>query len=357
VGEILNSRERIRLALELKIPDRVPLVEYSYWPSTIERWHAEGLPEDADPVKYLGMDSFLFVSYDDCLGLEMRTLCETGEKVARVDSDGATFVYWKNSYAPPQPLDFLIKTEEDWYHYKHCLIPGEDRLGKDFVKNYKKLRETDGFICLSQREPCWKVLAAMMGLEKGLLYMFRNPQLVYDMMETYADLLLGMYDIIAGKGVEIDGVYLRGDLAYKKGMLFSPELYDRLLYPHHKRITNFFRSKGIPVIHHIDGDVRQYIPLIIKSGFNAIEPLESRANNDVRELKERWGTKIAFMGNISVEALSGTKLQIEEEIRSKVVKAKEGGGYIFTTDGSVPPIISWSNYCYAVKIAKEVGQY
>lgn len=353
----MNSRERIRLALELKPHDRVPLVEYDYWPSIIERWHAEGLPWGADPVKYLGMDSFLFTSYDDCLGLEARTLSETGEKAVRVDSDGATFIHWKNSYAPPQPLDFLIKKEEDWYRHKHRLMPEENRLGEGFVENYRKLREADGFLCLSQREPCWKVLAAMMGLKNGLAHMFRSPQLVYDMIGTYADLLLGMYEIIADKGVEIDGVYLRGDLAYKNGMLFSPEFYDRLLYPHHRRITDFFRSRGIPVIHHIDGDVHQYIPLIIKSGFSAIEPLESRAGNDVRELEEKWGTKIAFMGNISVEALSGTKQQIEEEVRSKVMKAKEGGGYIFTTDGSVPPTISWENYCYAVKIAREAGQY
>jgi uroporphyrinogen decarboxylase len=103
--------------------------------------------------------------------------------------------------------------------------------------------------------------------------------------------------------------------------------------------------------------VRQYIPLIIESGFSAIEPLECRANNDIRELKEKWGKKIAFIGNISVEALSGTKKQIEDEVVSKVMKAKEGGGYIFHSDHSVPPTVSWKNYCYAIKVAKEVGKY
>ena len=150
---------------------------------------------------------------------------------------------------------------------------------------------------------------------------------------------------------------MRGDLAYKDGMLFSPELYDRLLYPHHKRIAGYFRSKGMQVIQHIDGDVRRYIPLIIKSGFSAIQPLESRANNDVRKLKEKWGKKMCFIGNISVEALSGSKKQIEEEVRSKVLKAKEGGGYISHSDHSIPPTVSWENYCYAIKIAREAGEY
>jgi len=58
-----------------------------------------------------------------------------------------------------------------------------------------------------------------------------------------------------------------------------------------------------------------------------------------------------------VEALSGSKKLIEEEARSKVSKAKEGGGYIFHSDHSVPPIVSWKNYCYAIKIAREAGQH
>jgi len=353
----MNSRERIRTTLELKVPDKVPLTETGYWPETIERWHKEGLPQNVDPIMYLGMDRFLFISYDSTLGLKEKIIDETKEKIVKTDGDGATFIHWKNRYSPPLPLDFLIKTEEDWFQYKECITPDEKRLEEKFVENYKKLRETDGFLCISEREPCWKVLAAMMGIKTGLMIMLKKPQLVYEMIGTYTYLLLGMYEIITDKGVEIDGIWLRGDLAFKDGMFFSSKLYDSLLYPHHKRIADFFRSKGIPVIHHIDGDVRQYIPLIIKSGFSAIQPLESRANNDVRELKEKWGTKISFIGNISVEALSGSKKQIEEEVRSKVIKAKEGGGYIFHSDHSVPPTVSWENYCYAIKMAREAGQY
>jgi len=55
--------------------------------------------------------------------------------------------------------------------------------------------------------------------------------------------------------------------------------------------------------------------------------------------------------------LSGTKEEIEREVRSKVLTAKEGGGYIFHSDHSIPPTVSWKNYQYAVKIANEYGKY
>ncbi|MCX7917312.1 MAG: hypothetical protein N2589_04210 [bacterium] len=52
----MSSSERIRMVLEGKIPDRVPICKISFWPKTIERWKKEGIPEDIDPIEYLRED-------------------------------------------------------------------------------------------------------------------------------------------------------------------------------------------------------------------------------------------------------------------------------------------------------------
>jgi len=302
------------------------------------------LPENADPLDVLGMDRFLFISYDDTFGFRERVLEETDETITVADRNGALSRLWKKrSDRSLLPISYLIKTEEDWFSYNKLLEPSEKRLEENFLQEYENLRKRDGFLCLNQREPCWKVLAAIMGLENGLKNMLQKSELIYNMIGTYADLLIEMYKIMVEQNVEIDGVWLRGDLCYKNDMLFSPKVYDRLVYPHHKRIADFFNARKIPVIQHCDGDVRQYIPLIIKAGFKAIQPLEAKANNDIRELKKKWGDKIAFIGNINVIALSGSKKEIEE-VRSKILVAKEGGGYVFHSDHSIPPTVSWENY-------------
>jgi len=57
-----------------------------------------------------------------------------------------------------------------------------------------------------------------------------------------------------------------------------------------------------------------------------------------------------------VRKLSGTKKDVEEEVVSKLEVAKQGGGYIFHSDHSVPPTVSWENYCYAVELVKKHGK-
>jgi uroporphyrinogen decarboxylase len=78
---------------------------------------------------------------------------------------------------------------------------------------------------------------------------------------------------------------------------------------------------------------------------------------DVRKLKAEFGNAITFYGNIDVRKLSGTRADIEEEISSKVPVAMKDGGYIFHSDHSVPPTVSWENYCYAIELLDRYGKY
>ncbi|MDO8587540.1 MAG: hypothetical protein Q7T82_10930 [Armatimonadota bacterium] len=48
---------------------------------------------------------------------------------------------------------------------------------------------------------------------------------------------------------------------------------------------------------------------------------------------------------------------MEEEIRSKLAVAMRGGGYIFHSDHSVPPTVSFENYRYAMELVDEYGRY
>ncbi|MBC8234158.1 hypothetical protein H8E77_31815, partial [bacterium] len=70
-----------------------------------------------------------------------------------------------------------------------------------------------------------------------------------------------------------------------------------------------------------------------------------------------YGDKLVLFGNIDVRKLAKTKEEIEEEISSKIPIAKEGGGYIYHSDHSVPDDISFSNYKFAIELVRKYGSY
>jgi len=51
------------------------------------------------------------------------------------------------------------------------------------------------------------------------------------------------------------------------------------------------------------------------------------------------------------------KEAIEAEMRRVIPKLKEHGGYIFSSDHSVPSSVSLENFRYIIELAKELGKY
>ena len=79
---------------------------------------------------------------------------------------------------------------------------------------------------------------------------------------------------------------------------------------------------------------------------------------DVRELKKEFGSKIAFMGGIDHQLMAASDPHlIEEEIKSKFAVAKEGGGYIYHSDHSIPHMVSFQQFQHVMELVEKHGKY
>ena len=154
-----------------------------------------------------------------------------------------------------------------------------------------------------------------------------------------------------------DGAFFADDLGYRTSSLISPRLYRELVFPHHKRLCDYFMNHDLKTFLHTDGDISGLIPHFIDAGFAGLHPLEAKAGLDIRELKPLYGDKLVFFGNIDVTKLNGSKQAIEEEVLGKLDIAKENGVYIYHSDHSVPHDISFENYAYLIELLLEHGRY
>jgi uroporphyrinogen decarboxylase len=99
------------------------------------------------------------------------------------------------------------------------------------------------------------------------------------------------------------------------------------------------------------------LPDLIECGLNVLQPLQVQAGMDVRELKPRFGRDLTFWGNISVVKMAGDAAQCEAEIREKIECAKQGGGYIYHSDHSVPPEVDFRRYQWVMELVERYGRY
>jgi len=97
---------------------------------------------------------------------------------------------------------------------------------------------------------------------------------------------------------------------------------------------------------------------IIGCHVDAIHPIEPKAM-DIAKVKERWGHKLALIGNIDLgyTLTLGSVKDVVKEVKEKIGKIAPGGGYAVGTSNTVTYYIKLENYHAMINITKKFGRY
>jgi len=355
----MTSKERVRIVLEHGIPDRVPIHD-GYWDETLERWKREGMPEEATVSREAAWEYFdtdiRLISVDSSFQFPETVLEEDQRYVIRRTKDGMVEKRIKGKTSTPGLISFAVSNKADWDRLKHRLQSTENRLPAnlyDVLGSYERLQK---FVAVAVHDP-YEASWSKIGPDNLLMLLKTDPEFVHEVFRTITDLNLMVCEELLASGYSIDGAWIWGDIAYTRGLLFSPETYKALLYPYHRRLIGFFRQRGLPVVYHTDGNVEQVIPLLIEAGISCLQPLECKAGMDLFKLKAKYGEDLVFMGNVDFEKIAIGDREAVEEIALKVGKGKAGGGYIYHSDHSVPPTIGFDTYLKVLELVREYGRY
>ncbi len=352
----MTSRERFARMFDHREADRIPIID-GPWPATIERWHREGMPEGADYVDYFGLDRVVGIGVDISPRYPARTIEETDEYVIHTSSYGVTMRNWKHAGGVPEFLDFTIKDPESWAEAKARMQPSDDRIAWDHLKtNYPAWREQGAWI----QGHLWfgfdVTHSWTIGTERVLTALVEQPEWMADVFGHFLDVNLALLERVWDAGYTFDCVTWPDDMGYKHSQFFSVRTYRRLLKPLHKRVVDWAHSRGVKVALHSCGDVNPFLPEFVDVGIDCLNPLEVKAGMDPVAIKRMYGDRLVLHGGINA-VLWDDLDAIGAEMRRVIPELKRGGGYIFSSDHSVPSSVSLEGFRYIVNLAKELGSY
>jgi hypothetical protein len=369
----LRKLERLNTALQHREPDRVVISDF-FWGGFTRRWRKElGLPPDANPYYYYDLDWITTVPNMDPWIRPFETLKETPEEVMVKTGFGAIM---HKHFELPMPemraweTDAFEKLEraefDDPRDRRRFYEAGDNQIagvGDGFERNspawvdtVKSLRPD--FPVYGSMIEVSECLTRLIGQQNALLWMGEYPERMGAVINRIGAHYLecAKAEIEAGKGL-LDGFVIWGDVAYKKGMFFSPRYWREYFKPWVAKIAECAHAAGLPVIYHGCGNVKSIFPDYIEMKIDAYNPLEAKAGMDVVELRRQYGHGIGFCGNSDIQVWeSGDRDAIRREVLRKLNAAK-GGGYIFQSDHSVSSAVSGSTYDYIVKLVREFGKY
>jgi len=373
----MNARERFHATMRFEPLDRPLFWEFGYWVPTIRRWYSEGLPTvngipdhrgddetlmgeclgidwrephyDVDVNKALGFDEHMYrvpINNLFCPTFETRVLEDHEKWYTVTDEDGQTVQISKLN-GSRRHLESPVKTRADYERIREeRLQPNLDvRLQEDWPQARERLRRRTFPLMYGGMQGFFNTPRRLLGFERLMFTFHDDPQLVKDVISDTADLLIALYDPVLSD-IGGDCAMISEDMCYKGGCFVSPAMFREFMLPAYRKVTGFYRDHGVEtILVDCDGDVMGLIPLLIEGGVTGLYPFEVAGNCDVLEVRRAF-PRFQILGGIDKKAVASGQAAIDEELTRKVPSLFRSGGYVPFIDHTVPPDVSWADFCY-----------
>lgn len=351
----MSPRDRVLAALRRQPVDRVPYVEHFFHPKIAAEiaGGAEKLTSDPAVLAHLRAGVFDALDISAFDGIEPDI-----SRVAGRDN----VVYWgafgpfegNRSYLLDETTaglgynaDGRLKTRADAARMPFRRIDdGFWDPARQFLRN-KGPYAANAMLWLGI-DPLWH----SMGFEHFSVSCIEDPLLVGELLERITD-----WTAAAARGLSelgFDFIWAADDIGYKTGPMFSPRVYREVLLPHVRKVA---RGITVPWAYHSDGNLLPLLDDMLDLGMNALHPLEP-GSMDLSELKRRYGSRVAFIGNINLDLLStGTPAQVRDEVRRRIGLLGPGYGYLLSSSNSITDYCRPGNVVEMVSALRDYGSY
>ncbi len=363
--------ERLHAALRHEEADRVPAGEF-FWTNFCKRAQARW-GDDFDPYLRFDLDYIVMNPNMDPRIQPFEIVEESGEDVVVRTGFGATIrrrgdlpMPSYEAFSITEPSQMASFALDDPADPRRFFEGGDDQINgvadvlardlpswSDRVDAYAADFPVFGSIC-EPHEYLWRII----GSENTLFWMASDPEPLAAFVDRIGEHLLAMTQaqIEAGRG-RLSGMYVWGDVAYVRGMMFGAPRWREMFKPHVRAIIALCHERDLPVVYHGCGDASEILDDMVEIELDGYNPLEAKAGLDVVKLKERYAGRLAFVGNIDIRVLeSNDPDAIRREVLYKL-QAAQGGGWVFQSDHSVSSDVAPESYELAIHTLREHGDY
>lgn len=338
----MTSEERVMTALRREVPDRVPHFEWLV-DRKVREALCPGCKSHNEFAVQMEHDAVLTGPHFGKEWLdERRWLSEWG------------FVMQETAEEHGVEVEPAIRTMEDLEQYK----PPDPRIPERYYEIEELVYRFRGDMAvIAHLNDVFSIPRYLLGMEKLLLSIVREPELVRGVVDISVDVNLAMAEELVSRGVKI--VYTGDDYAYNEGPLMSPRHFRELFYPGLRRVMGGFKELGLIVIKHTDGNLWSILDMIVDSGIDCLDPIDPLAGMDLAEVKAKYGDRLALKGNVDcAETMTfGTVEDVIEETKEALRKGAPGGGYILSSSNSIHSSVKPENYKAMMDTLREYGRY
>jgi uroporphyrinogen decarboxylase len=326
--EELSSRERVRLALQHQVTDRIPIAMIC---SGLNPPVDSALDQLLRTRCGINLERYLH-DIKDVLPIGPNYIgppLARGEDIWGVRRKAHSFGLGAYDEIVHYPLAGA-KSVEDVLAYRWPDVDWFDYEG--FGRRLDRARDDKDWCLMISNGNIFESAWYMRGFERAFMDFIDQPEMIYAILEQVADFQIRYFrrqlEVAAGR---VDLAFTADDIGGQNGLLMSLSTWEKFIQPFHARLNQTIHEFGVKVIYHTDGAVMKAVPGLINMGIDILQALQFSAKGmDPVALKAMFGDQLCFEGGVSVQTTLpfGTVDEVIEETRSRIKVLGKGGGYI-----------------------------
>lgn len=289
-----------------------------------------------------------------CLsGIQPSFIEETDHHLITRDEMGRTMRMMKGVATLPLPMDYPVRSMDDWRRIKHWYLFSEARLADGWEQTAQGHLAAGRVLTVSIPggfdEP-----RQLMGEEALCLAYYDQPELIHDMLETIGAMAFQVLERVS-RTVPVDMLTVHEDMAGKTGPLIGPAQVTAFIAPYYRKVWDLLAARGARLFDQdSDGDMRRIIPAFLDAGVNCMHPIEPASAMDIVALRAEYGSRLAFYGGIDKHVLRGSREEIVAELEYKIPPLVASGGCVLGLDHRIPNGTPLENYRFYIQKTWEI---
>ncbi|MDH7570847.1 MAG: uroporphyrinogen decarboxylase family protein, partial [Armatimonadota bacterium] len=235
-------------------------------------------------------------------GQPPETLEETEHHLVFRDAMGRTMKLAKNVSTLPLPMDWPVKTMDDWLRVKPHYQFSEARFRPGWQETARRHLQAGRAVTVSIPGG-YDTPRQLMGDEAACIAFLDQPELIHDILQTVQDTAVKVLDRVSA-AVPVDILTVHEDMAGRSGPMVGPAQVRAFIAPYYRRVWEMLADRGARLFDQdSDGNMNPVIDAFLEAGVNCMHPMEPAAGMDIVAIRAKYGKRLAFYGGIDKHVL------------------------------------------------------
>ncbi len=235
---------------------------------------------------------------------------------------------------------------------------------KMFIDTIKQLYETtDCAVMLAVGCNLFETGTFLRGMENFLCDIYVDKKGVKRLLDVLVGRNLRLLErVVKGVGEWVDILQFGDDLGSQTGPFMSPEVFREIFKPRYKKMWDYVhQNSSCKVFLHSCGSIYELIPDLIDAGVDILNPVQTQtANMEPERLKKEFGKYVTFWGGgcdtqqILAKATPG---KVKDDVKRRIEIFAKDGGFVFNQIHNVLADVPPENVIAMFEAAYEYGKY